>query len=228
MKITRRNFLQMLGITGVAAGGISQVWAIPDQVDRKVTGRSPHRNMEDVHLRPMPCRVRHPGPFDRRDPGPDFRQSHRTGQQRVHLSHGGGWTGTALSPRPDPPAHAAQRKKGGILLGAHLLGRSSRPDFTGASGVVEEKTGRSFRVFLRRPEHAAHALCRGSCDPHGLNQLFPLADSGHQRTRFLAGVSGNFPPLPSTWEKPITFSRSGQTSLRGPRPRSISTASTGN
>jgi len=31
MKITRRNFLQMLGITGVAAGGISQVWAIPDQ-----------------------------------------------------------------------------------------------------------------------------------------------------------------------------------------------------
>ena len=31
MKITRRNFLQMLGITGVAAGGISQVWAIPDK-----------------------------------------------------------------------------------------------------------------------------------------------------------------------------------------------------
>ena len=31
MKITRRNFLQMLGITGVAAGGISHVWAIPDQ-----------------------------------------------------------------------------------------------------------------------------------------------------------------------------------------------------
>jgi anaerobic selenocysteine-containing dehydrogenase len=31
MKITRRNFLQMLGITGVAAGGISRVWAIPDQ-----------------------------------------------------------------------------------------------------------------------------------------------------------------------------------------------------
>ena len=31
MKITRRNFLQMLGITGIAAGGISQVWAIPDQ-----------------------------------------------------------------------------------------------------------------------------------------------------------------------------------------------------
>jgi anaerobic selenocysteine-containing dehydrogenase len=31
MNITRRNFLQMLGITGVAAGGISQVWAIPDK-----------------------------------------------------------------------------------------------------------------------------------------------------------------------------------------------------
>jgi len=31
MKITRRNFLQMLGITGAAAGGISQVWAIPDK-----------------------------------------------------------------------------------------------------------------------------------------------------------------------------------------------------
>ncbi|MCP2501058.1 MAG: molybdopterin-dependent oxidoreductase [Deltaproteobacteria bacterium] len=31
MKITRRNFLQMLGITGAAAGGISHVWAIPDQ-----------------------------------------------------------------------------------------------------------------------------------------------------------------------------------------------------
>jgi len=31
MKITRRNFLQMLGITGVAAGGISQVWAIPEK-----------------------------------------------------------------------------------------------------------------------------------------------------------------------------------------------------
>lgn len=31
MKITRRNFLQMLGITGVAAGGISRVWAIPEQ-----------------------------------------------------------------------------------------------------------------------------------------------------------------------------------------------------
>lgn len=31
MKITRRKFLQMLGITGAAAGGISQVWAIPDQ-----------------------------------------------------------------------------------------------------------------------------------------------------------------------------------------------------
>jgi len=31
MKITRRNFLQMLGITGVAAGGISRVWAIPEK-----------------------------------------------------------------------------------------------------------------------------------------------------------------------------------------------------
>lgn len=31
MKITRRNFLQMLGITGAAAGGISPVWAIPDK-----------------------------------------------------------------------------------------------------------------------------------------------------------------------------------------------------
>jgi anaerobic selenocysteine-containing dehydrogenase len=31
MKITRRNFLQLLGITGAAAGGISQVWAIPDK-----------------------------------------------------------------------------------------------------------------------------------------------------------------------------------------------------
>ena len=31
MKITRRNFLQILGITSVAAGGISQVWAIPDK-----------------------------------------------------------------------------------------------------------------------------------------------------------------------------------------------------
>ncbi len=31
MKITRRNFLQMLGVTGVAAGGISRVWAIPEK-----------------------------------------------------------------------------------------------------------------------------------------------------------------------------------------------------
>jgi anaerobic selenocysteine-containing dehydrogenase len=31
MKITRRNFLQILGITSVAAGGISQVWAIPEK-----------------------------------------------------------------------------------------------------------------------------------------------------------------------------------------------------
>jgi anaerobic selenocysteine-containing dehydrogenase len=31
MKITRRNFLQILGVTGVAAGGISRVWAIPDK-----------------------------------------------------------------------------------------------------------------------------------------------------------------------------------------------------
>src|SRR3989304_2052512 len=161
---------------------------------RKVTVRSSHRNMEDVHLRPMPCGVRHPGPFDRRDPGPDFRQSHRTGQQRVHLSRGGARPGAPLPPRPDPPAHAAQRKKGRILLGAHLLGRSSRPHIPGASGVVEGKTGRSFRGFRRRPEHAAHALCRGFCDPHGLYQLFPLADSGHQRTRFLAGVRGIPPP----------------------------------
>ena len=36
MKITRRNFLQMLGITGVAAGGISQVWAIPEQWAEKL------------------------------------------------------------------------------------------------------------------------------------------------------------------------------------------------
>jgi len=36
MKITRRKFLQMLGITGVAAGGISQVWAIPDEWAKKL------------------------------------------------------------------------------------------------------------------------------------------------------------------------------------------------
>ena len=36
MKITRRNFLQMLGITGVAAGGISRVWAIPEKWAEKL------------------------------------------------------------------------------------------------------------------------------------------------------------------------------------------------
>ncbi len=36
MKITRRNFLQMLGITGVAAGGISRVWAIPEEWAKKL------------------------------------------------------------------------------------------------------------------------------------------------------------------------------------------------
>jgi menaquinone reductase, molybdopterin-binding-like subunit len=30
MKISRRDFLQLLGVTGALAGGISQVWAIPD------------------------------------------------------------------------------------------------------------------------------------------------------------------------------------------------------
>jgi len=36
MKITRRDFLQMLGVTGAVAGGLSQVWAIPDNWAEKL------------------------------------------------------------------------------------------------------------------------------------------------------------------------------------------------
>jgi anaerobic selenocysteine-containing dehydrogenase len=36
MKISRRDFLQMLGVTGALAGGISHVWAIPDEWREKL------------------------------------------------------------------------------------------------------------------------------------------------------------------------------------------------
>ena len=36
MKITRRDFLQMLGVTGALAGGLSRGWAVPDAWDDKL------------------------------------------------------------------------------------------------------------------------------------------------------------------------------------------------
>lgn len=60
MNITRRNFLQMLGITGVAAGGISRVWAIPDKwVEKLQYGpRSETWKMSTCGQCPAGCGIR--------------------------------------------------------------------------------------------------------------------------------------------------------------------------
>ena len=194
MKITRRNFLQMLGITGVAAGGISRVWAIPDiWIEKLQYGpRIETWKMSTCGQCPAGCGIR----VRLIDGIPVRILGNPISPVNSGFTCPMGDAGLELLYHPDRIRQPMRRKgkKGESswepISWEDALGQISQ----GPSRTDEEKTGRSFRVFLRRPEHAAHAIRRGFCDPHGLHQLFPLEGSGHQRTRFLAGVRGIPPP----------------------------------